>query len=535
MLVSCLKFLVIFFLLGLVFFPSDSIVSAQEIAPISPDTILIKFKPQASLVQKENIKNTLHLKLAKKISQIEVEVTKTPPYASSAIISQLKTNPLVEFAEPDFIAQAVDIPNDPLYSQQWGLTKIQAPNAWNIILGKSPTTLAIVDTGINGAHPDLAGKVVARANFSNDSDADGNGHGTHVAGIAAALTNNNLGVAGVSNSNLLSVKVLDNSGSGSYSSVASGVSWAADNGARVINLSLGGSASSQTLKTAIDYAWGKGVVVVAAAGNSNTTIPFYPSSYTNAIAVAATDQNDQRASFSNYGSSWVDLAAPGVSILSTYGSDYQSLSGTSMATPFVTGVAGLVFSNHPDWTNQQVRQKIEGSADKIAGTGSSWSSGRVNACSAVDCANTVIAPSPTPSPSPSPSGPSLVIQGFNGEYFNNQNLLGTPTLTKTDPTINFNWGYAAPAAGIPVDRFSIRWAATITPQITQSYTFTTITDDGVRFWINDQLLINDWHNHAATTRNTPAIVLNANQSYTLKMEYYDYTGKASAKLSWQPL
>ena len=204
----------------------------------------------------------------------------------------------------------------------------------------------------------------------------------------------------------MSVKVLDNNGSGYYSWIANGIIWAADNGAKVINLSLGGTSSSFTLQNAVNYAWNKGAVVVAAAGNRNSTSRFYPAYYSNSMATAATDQNDKKASFSTYGS-WVDVAAPGVDIFSTYNNDgYVTLSGTSMAAPFVSGLAGLIFGFHPDWNNIQVRDKLQSSSDQIPGTGSYWTYGRINACKAVDCIllpTPTITPTPTPTPIPTPS------------------------------------------------------------------------------------------------------------------------------------
>lgn len=315
----------------------------------------------------------------------------------------LSTSTAVEYVEPDYIATALDIPDDPLFPSQWGLSKIQSPGAWNVTHGSSTVDIAIADTGIDASHPDVGPRVTNRANFTNDPDGDVYGHGTHVAGIAAAVTNNAVGIAGTAyNTRLMSVKVLDDNGYGYYSWIADGIMWAADNGAEVINLSLGGTSSSTTLANAVNYAWSRGVVVVAAAGNNGRNRQFYPAYYANAMAVAATDSNDRKASFSNYGS-WVDIAAPGVSILSAYKGNYSNLSGTSMATPFVSGLAGLLKGYHPDWSNSQIRSKIELTADKISGTGTYWAYGRINACNAVDCAGGASSPTPTPTPTPSPT------------------------------------------------------------------------------------------------------------------------------------
>ncbi|OGE71996.1 hypothetical protein A2617_04975 [Candidatus Daviesbacteria bacterium RIFOXYD1_FULL_41_10] len=282
-------------------------------------------------------------------------------------------------------AVATTLTNDTLYSNQWALPKISwdkldtGAGVYNPT--EASTRIAVVDTGVDYNHPDLTGKVDTGQDWdfvNNDDDAlDDNLHGTHVAGIAAASTNNSTGVAGVSinTSTILPVKVLNQAGSGYYSWVAAGIIYAADHGAKVINLSLGGNVKSTTLENAVNYAWGKGAVVVAAAGNSNNSSKTYPGAYSNAMAVWASDQNDNKASFSSYGG-WVDIGAPGVSILSTIplGKDtkdgnqdgYYLASGTSMATPGVAGLAGLLFSQHPDWSAQTVRSKIESTADPVS-------------------------------------------------------------------------------------------------------------------------------------------------------------------------
>jgi thermitase len=244
--------------------------------------------------------------------------------------------------------------------------------------------IAIVDTGVQYDHPDLSGKVYLGYNFvdGNWDPYDLNGHGTHCAGIAAAVTDNGIGIAGMApNASILAVKVLDANGSGTLDNVASGIEYAADAGANVISLSLGGPSGSTTLQNAVDYAWNKGAVLVAAAGNNGSSAPTYPAYYSNVISVAATDSNDNKPSWSNYGS-WVDVAAPGVNIYSTYPTNrYAYLSGTSMATPHVSGLAALLAAQGR--TNSQIRAAIQNTADPIAGTGTYWKYGRINAANAV--------------------------------------------------------------------------------------------------------------------------------------------------------
>lgn len=286
-----------------------------------------------------------------------------------SVIRTVSADPKVRFAEPDYILYTAFTPNDTYWANQWGPKKIRCDVAWNYGQGDAGTVIAIVDTGINYNHPDLNDKYVGGYDYHNgDSNPmDDNGHGTHCAGIAAAETNNATGIAGVGfNCKLMAVKVLGSNGSGTLTNVASGINYATNNGAKVINLSLGSTSSSSTLQSAVDNAWNNGVVVCCAAGNNGNTTMFYPAAYTNAIAVASTDSNDARSSFSNYGASWVDVAAPGNTIYSTYGSGYANLSGTSMASPHVAGAAALLYSKiggaRSNATATQVRNLLESTA-----------------------------------------------------------------------------------------------------------------------------------------------------------------------------
>jgi thermitase len=267
--------------------------------------------------------------------------------------------------------------NDPLSSQQWGLTRIQAAQAWAIATPQRTVYLAIIDTGVDATHPDLAQRVRRYSNgtvygyntqLNNANTHDFHGHGTHCAGIAAAHTGNGVGIAGVASTapvQIMPVKVLNDQGIGTMTDVARGIIWAADNGAHVLSLSLGGNAGTQQLADAVNYAWNRGCVVVAAAGNNGSNAPFYPAAYENALAVAASDPNDRLTDFSQYGT-WVDIAAPGSSILSTVpGNRYEAWSGTSMACPHVAGAAALIWSCVPSLTNQQLRLALENNADPV--------------------------------------------------------------------------------------------------------------------------------------------------------------------------
>lgn len=278
-------------------------------------------------------------------------------------------------------------PSDSSFSAQWGLTKIRADEAW--VTARGNPLIAVLDTGIDDGHPDLLGKLVKGRNYMAawyepwnwyDPD-DDNGHGTHVSGIAAAETDNSQGVAGVAwNSKVLAVKVCDAAGNCPIDTAAKGIKYAADKGARVINMSLRWDSGSSSLKDAVDYASAKGALVVAAAGNDGDTAVNYPAAYTNVLSVGNTTSSDGRNSTSNYGS-WVNIAAPGTGIISTmptynvtlnnapynYAQNYDSLSGTSMASPMVAGAAAVLWSKHPSWTAAQVRERLEKTAVPLSG------------------------------------------------------------------------------------------------------------------------------------------------------------------------
>jgi len=329
----------------------------------------------------------------KQISETTEYVDTTGAPSLEAVIQSYRADPRVRYAEPDYIVHALDLPNDQYFGNQYGMSRIQAPSAWSVTHGSASVTVAILDCGIYEAHPDLAGKVIARRDFTGSTYGtdDRCDHGTHVAGIASATTNNATGVAGLGyETKLLNGKILSDGGSGYNSQIADGIRWAADSGANVINMSLGGSgACSQTFQDAIDYAWGKNVVIVAAAGNGGGNASIQPANCAH-VAVASTDGNDARSGFSNYGG-WVPLAAPNSAIYSTVnpnlpqnnGNAYAYLSGTSMATPHVAGLAALLWSTSWGTSAQTVIQRMENTADHIAGTGTDWQFGRINALAAV--------------------------------------------------------------------------------------------------------------------------------------------------------
>jgi len=367
-------------------------------------------------------------------------------------VARLRARADVEYAEPDYIAHAFMVPNDSLYNYQWhfdngGPGGIGMEEAWDVSDG-SGVIVAVIDTGVayenynpTGSEryyraPDFAdSQFVSGWDFvNNDSHAnDDNGHGTHVAGTVAQSTNNSEGVAGVAfGARIMPVKVLDGSGSGSHSAIANGIRWATDSGAHVINLSLGGSSGSQTLKNALKYAHDKGVVIVAAAGNDGRNLLSYPAAYDDyVIAVGATRYDEQLASYSNYGQG-LDLVAPGGQMCASsswrfclandqngdgYGDGilqqtfsgatdnfgYYFYQGTSMAAPHVAGVAALVIANGNATGVHDVRTALELTAGDLGSLGwdSTYGHGLVNASAALAYGDSA-PPPPPPEPEPAP-------------------------------------------------------------------------------------------------------------------------------------
>lgn len=400
---------------------------------MKPGEIIVKLKEESTaelttLQQRHKLKEPKKLFTEKKRAATlgarpiagtaagEVYLLKADQMDVAAKVIELKKDPAVLYAEPNYQYKASVVPNDPQYNNQWGPKKIDAERAWDLTTGSPTVVIAIVDTGIDYNHPDLIDNIwtnideipndgidndfngriddVRGWNFvGNNADPfDDNNHGTHCAGIAGAPGNNAVGMAGTSwRTQLMPVKGLDDDGSGYSSDLALAIRYAVDNGAHVINNSWGGGSYSTTLEDAVNYAVSRGAVVVFAAGNTGGETVEYPAVLPGALAVAATDANDLKASFSTYGS-WVDVSAPGKNILSTIPGGYAYMDGTSMAAPFVSGLAGLIISRHPGYTNQQVRDIIEASTDDIYTLNPTYTgllgSGRINAWKAF---NTTVA------------------------------------------------------------------------------------------------------------------------------------------------
>lgn len=288
-----------------------------------------------------------------------------------AMLNDFKNDPSVQYAEPNGIYSILQVPNDPFHGQDWGLNYTNAEAAWDITTGSSEIIVAVIDTGVDIDHLDLVGNLVSGKNFIEPSLApqDNNGHGTLVSGIIAAQGNNSYGKAGVVwNTRIMPLKALNHQGNGTIEHIAEAIIYAADNGARVINLSLGGDSPSNVIRDAIRYAHEKGVLVIGAAGNSSSQV-VYPAAYREVMAVGAIDNHGNKADFSSYGEE-VSLAAPGVNVLGTQLDGEVGInSGTSFAAAYVSGSAALLLSLNPKLTNDQIQWLLESSATDLGTPG----------------------------------------------------------------------------------------------------------------------------------------------------------------------
>lgn len=565
--------------------------------------------------------NIHDIRFAEYLGQDAFLLRADPAFDQSQIQSQLASIGKIRSIQPDDIAATTSLTNDPRLAEQWALNQgsnadINAPEAWDISTGSSDVVVAVIDSGVDYTHPDLAANIWTNpgeiagngadddgngyiddtrgwdwANYDNNP-ADDNGHGTQVAGQIAAIGNNGIGVAGVTwNSRIMPLKFIDASGSGMTSNVISAIYYVIDQkvrhgvNVRAVNASFVSGMWNLAMQTAIEALRDQGILFIAGAGNggadgvgdNNDASPVYPASYpvSNVISVAATTQTDQLASFSNYGLTSVHLAAPGVGIVSTAPGGYGASSGTSDSVPFVSGAVALAASVKPGASATEIKSAILGGVDAVASlTGKMSSGGRLNLRRMLE----ILSPQLS-------SG-----DGLSAVYYDNADLTGA-SISRKDPTVYFDWSTNSPDATIGNDSFSARYTGQILAPASGAYTFTTIADDGVRLWINNQLLIDRWSNRSISgdldgsgsvnardfniisgnfgrigatqamgdldgngvvnsqdwslfaanygrtvqpQYDSGAIILQAGQKYSVKLEYYESTGRASLGLLWQP-
>ena len=483
-------------------------LNTSILTPLSYDStrVLVTFANPAT--DANNIAELQSSTVAQSVDQLGFGIYRVnlkPTATVTSATSKLATLPGVQSAQPDYKIQIERTPNDPSFTSQWAFNNtgqnggtagadIRLPAAWNVSTGTGNTIVAVIDTGIDYRHPDLAPNLWQNPGEipGNGIDDDGNGfrddriganfidntgdpydtnsHGTHVAGIIGAKGGNAVGVAGIDwNVRIMALKFIGPNG-GFTSDAVRAMNYAVTNGAKIINNSWGGGGYDAATSAAIGRARNAGVIVVNAAGNNgsdNDQSPFYPANYItqsdNVITVAATDSQDKLSSYSNFGRNTVTLGAPGTDILSTLPNNrYGSYSGTSMATPMVSGALALLWDQHPTWNYQQIIAKLKSSVDVLPSlTGKTITGGRLNVAKLLD-APTVSPPSPPVVPPPPANsgltGPRVTNSVFGGARSGQFDRVwvafsegvNPATLTNATIAVNGPTGSIAVSAVIPV-------------------------------------------------------------------------------------
>lgn len=418
----------------------------------APNSVLVQYKLGTSKSQRSLAEDVANGKTVHEFALVP-GLEKLAVTDVDAALKSLSRLPYVEYAEPDYLLEPNDtIPNDPMFDRLWGMINLRAPAAWDITTGQQGVTVAVIDTGVDYNHPDLASNIWLNNDEipDNNIDDDGNGyvddvrgwdfyefdndptpdywHGTHIAGTTAAVGNNAQGVVGVAwQAKLMPLRFMTASG-GFTSDAIRALEYAVANGAQISTHSYSSPVRSSSFNSAVRAAGRLGHLLIAAAGNSsgdNDVTPYYPASYDldNLISVAAIDQNENLASFSNYGALSVDLGAPGVGIFSTTpGGLYQSANGTSMAVPHVAGVAALIASIHPDWGPSEIRNHILATTHSLPSL-----AGRVATGGTLDAAAAVgtLLPGPIPTAAPSPTPvPTATPPPFTSLALNESTVIG---------------------------------------------------------------------------------------------------------------
>lgn len=347
-------------------------ISYDELArPYVSGQLIIGYNRRAPANVKMALRAQMQLEMKEELRIIGAEVVKVKNERAKEVLDTLRKNPNVSFVEYDYIASIGYIPNDPYYPAQSYLPNMNTAAAWDITLGSPDVVIAILDTGISSGNVDMQGNVIGGYNFISDNTnyADDNGHGTMVASVAAGITDNGYGIAGIAGkSKLLAVKVMNSSGSGTYSTMIKGIEYAVSNGAKVINMSIGGRTASTALKLAVDSAVSSGLTVVAAAGNEGSTSLSFPAAYDNVIGVGAVDFNNNKTSYSNTGQG-ITIMAGGSARVATTTTYIGTASGTSFASPYVAGLVALMYSSNANVTPNMVFDAIAKGAVDLGSSG----------------------------------------------------------------------------------------------------------------------------------------------------------------------
>ena len=461
--------------------------------------VLIRYLPQTPAVVIDDVEARYDLQLTRYLADLDVYQYETDAWVVEILVETLTLEPAVLWADLNYVVSGTLHPNDPDYNTPalvYAPQQISAESAWDATTGVLSVVVAVVDTGVSFTHPEFAQThFVPGYDFINgDNDpSDDNGHGTHVTGILAAAMNNGQGMAGIAPGvSVMPVKVLNASNSGTWADIAAGIVFAVDQGADIINLSLGGPIGSAILEDAIEYAAAHGVLMVTGSGNTGTNAPFYPAYYPQTVAVGATTRSDEVWGLSNYGDA-VDLTAPGVDIWSTLWTTtnpgaYDSLSGTSMAAPHVSGLAALILADRPNFSVADVRLLLQQSADVLAmpqpNSYSGW--GRINAGRALGAAGSWVTVTPTPTATSTPTATPIPT--------------ATPTMTPTPTRTQTPTPTATPTATV---------TSTPTPYVRRTNSGGTFfVDSQGAMWAADQVWDGNWGATAGTSKTSTRAVSN---------------------------
>jgi thermitase len=475
----------------------------QLVAPpgkVVPGRVLVKFREGIMPDHARNIIAALGARDADEIPSIGVHVLDLPDQADEAGFAQaMAERPEVEFAELDRILRpAAIVPNDPFYANwEWHLPKIQAPLAWSSTTGNSSVTIAVIDSGADGTHEDLATQLVPGWNIynNNSNTTDLFGHGTAVSGTIAAASNNGVGVASVCwGCKIMPIRVIDASGYTTYSAVASGVTWAANHGARVANISFQVTDSS-TVKSALQYFQSKGGVATIPSGNDGTFVSSADNPY--ALTLGATDQFDVLHDYSTRGNN-VDLVAPGEAFTTRLGGGYISATGTCYSSAIAAGVAGLVISANPSLTPTQVQDILKQSADDLgpAGWDSGYGWGRINASRAVSMALGLTADTIAPTVSFSSLIFGETVSGVVTIQISASDNVGVSSVRLSVDGVSVGTNTASP--------YQFQWDTTLIPN--GSHTLTATAMDAAGNASNASVTVNV-SNSVAVDSSPPAIVI----------------------------